>query len=60
MAKLDGTWECPTCQMRAKVAGRNVTIVLAPSLNPHWPLHRDCELAKDLDHIDFGKLSKVG
>ena len=60
MAKHDGIWECPTCKVRAKVQGRNVTIVLAPSLNPRWPLHWDCELAKDVDHIKFGKLTKVG
>ncbi len=60
MANHDGTWECPTCKVKAKVQARNVTIALAPALNPHFPLHRDCELAKDLDHVRFDKLTKVG
>ncbi len=60
MTNHDGIWVCPTCGAKAQVAGRHVTVTLAPTLNPHWPLHFDCELAKDLDHVDFGKLTKVG
>lgn len=59
MAKHDGIYECPTCKVRAKVEGRKVTIALAPRENPRWPLHHDCELGKDLDHVRFEKLTKV-
>lgn len=62
MANNNGTWQCPTCSTKAKVEGRNLTIYLASTLRPQWPLsgHQDCELAKDIDHVDFSKLTKVG
>lgn len=58
----DGTWQCLECGTKAKVEGRNLTLYLLPSLHPQWPIrgHTECQLAQDIDHIDFSKLKKIG
>lgn len=56
----DGTWKCIDCGTTAEVKGRKITVYPPPSLYPHWPLHYDCPLASDIDHINFSKLVKVG
>lgn len=60
MPDHDGIWECPVCQAKAEVKGRDIHVFLLPSFKLVWPLHPDCELGKDIDHIDFSKLTKVG
>lgn len=54
----DGKWKCPTCGVEADVKGREIHVhVVARGYN--WPLHYDCELANDIDHIDFTKLERL-
>lgn len=60
MANNNGVWQCPSCLAKAKVEGRNIKVFVPPTLQPRWPLHPDCELAKDTDHINFSQLTKVG
>lgn len=52
----NGRWRCPACQVEAVVDGRSLTVYLKSQA---WPLHFDCELGKDFDHIDFTKLERV-
>lgn len=53
----DGRWRCPTCQVEADVKDRKITVYI---VGHTWPLHFGCELAEDIDHIDFSKLERVG
>jgi len=55
----NGKWRCPACKVEADVEGRNLHIRVVGVMGYRWPLHDDCELAKDIDHIDFSKLEKV-
>ena len=52
----NGRWRCPTCKVEADVEGRNLHVYVQGHT---WPLHWDCELAQDIDHIDFSKLERV-
>jgi len=52
----DGRWRCPVCKVEADIEGRKVHVYVT---GHSWPLHWDCEFAKDLDHIDFSKLERV-
>ena len=52
----NGRWRCPTCRVEADVQDRNITVYVEGHT---WPLHWDCELAQDIDHIDFSKLERV-
>jgi len=56
MGKNDGRWRCPTCKVEADIKDRTVHVYVQGHI---WPLHWDCELANDLDHIDFSKLEKI-
>ena len=52
----NGRWRCPTCRVEADVEGRNLHVYV---VGYSFPLHWDCELAQDIDHIDFSKLERV-
>jgi len=53
----DGRWKCPTCKIEMQVRGRKLTIFM---VGMQFPKHKGCELGKDIDHIDFSKLEKIG
>ncbi|GAI50076.1 unnamed protein product [marine sediment metagenome] len=52
----NGRWRCPTCKVEADVKDREIHIYIEGHI---WPLHFDCELGNDIDHINFDKLEKI-
>jgi len=52
-----GRWRCPICKVEILIEGRKITIFM---VGRQFPKHGGCELGKDIDHIDFSKLEKIG
>ena len=58
--KNDGKWRCPICKVEADVKGQELHVNIVGIFGYRRPLHPDCELGNDLDHINFHKLERIG
>lgn len=55
-------WKCPKCKVEAEIKGKtkHIRTEVSPSRTIQgFPTHKDCELAKPIDKIDFTKLVKI-
>lgn len=58
MVNNNGTYKCLTCQTVIVIEGNKSRIEIKGK-SRNWPSHRDCEIAKSVNEIDFTKLQKV-